>query len=466
MRGKTTHVVFSDSRIAETPVLYQYDYGQQLVFDNITLPAQYEVIFSNGAIEDGKAVIATTNTVTIPDEYLLNGKNIMCWVFLHETETDGETEYVVRIPVRPRSRRSDEEPTPVQLSEIEQTMAALSAGVSHVDAVSAEIDSKLITAEQLQELLKRVQDLENVGMRIGTGITLRNKSVEDDVVRFSEFSVHIDDYIAVVFCVSLPSGKTAADYPNAYMTLSDVDDKFDPETTYPLSEAFVRDDGKYEFSVPIMSLAFADMITPTLHYTEGNEAKTVAGKPSSIEEYVGWAINNVTYQNLQVVKDFMDYGYYAYLYLDSKNQANCTPVTLHFTDEYDYDHYIAMVEDDAPIKQLGVDVRNLATSGQFGSQITLRFGMQVPAGFDIQTATLDGIEIEIPANRVFAIPNITMDNLGQRHTLVVGDSSINNSILGYLYSALTNSTTAEKNFACALLKYRETCQLFGGESNE
>lgn len=35
MNGKTTHALFGGERICETEALYQYDYGQVLVFDDI-----------------------------------------------------------------------------------------------------------------------------------------------------------------------------------------------------------------------------------------------------------------------------------------------------------------------------------------------------------------------------------------------------------------------------------------------
>ena len=59
MNGKVTHCTFSERRICETQPLYQYDYGQMLIFDDIELPESYEVIFSNGAMKDGKIQIGS-----------------------------------------------------------------------------------------------------------------------------------------------------------------------------------------------------------------------------------------------------------------------------------------------------------------------------------------------------------------------------------------------------------------------
>lgn len=125
MNGKTTHAVFGDKRVCETEVLYQYDYGQVLVFDDIDLPETYEVLFSNGVIKDAKTSIGSPEGVSIPDEYLVTGRDVMAWVFLHEDTDDGETEYVVHIPVRPRSRLIDEDITEEEHSIISDLIAVV-----------------------------------------------------------------------------------------------------------------------------------------------------------------------------------------------------------------------------------------------------------------------------------------------------------------------------------------------------
>ena len=116
MNGNTTYISFNGERVTESPQLYQYDYGQILMFDDIELPETYEVLFSNGIPDLAKTVIGTSEGVLIPDEFLLSGRNVMCWIFLHDGEDDGETEYVVRIPVRPRSALSVHEITPAEHS--------------------------------------------------------------------------------------------------------------------------------------------------------------------------------------------------------------------------------------------------------------------------------------------------------------------------------------------------------------
>ena len=105
--------------------LYQYDYGQVLKFMDLTLPAAYEVHFSN--YEHGKSttVVATSNKVVIPDIYFTSGKDIYVWIYLHTGEDDGETEYQVTIPIIKRASISDEQPTTEEETVINQTIAAL-----------------------------------------------------------------------------------------------------------------------------------------------------------------------------------------------------------------------------------------------------------------------------------------------------------------------------------------------------
>lgn len=77
-------------------------------------------------IRDAKTVIGTSEEgVSIPDEYLIHGRDVMAWVFLHDGEEDGETEYVVHIPVRPRSRLIDAEITEKEHSIISDLIAVV-----------------------------------------------------------------------------------------------------------------------------------------------------------------------------------------------------------------------------------------------------------------------------------------------------------------------------------------------------
>jgi len=131
---------FGGLREVATALLWQWDYGQILQIDGLDLPQAFEVHFSNSR-KSGETItqIGTDNQVTIPDMYLTSGADIFAFVFLHDGTDDGETEYVIKIPVRERPEPSDIEPTPVQQDVITEAIAALNSAVTQTgeDAASA-----------------------------------------------------------------------------------------------------------------------------------------------------------------------------------------------------------------------------------------------------------------------------------------------------------------------------------------
>lgn len=128
-----------NSHAAQTEPLFQYDYGQLLKFEGLELPASYEVHFSNSRA-GGKAyrLINEGDTVEIPDGMLLDGRTVYVWIFLHSGETDGETEYIVTIPVIDRSEPYDGEPTPHQKTYIDQMVERMEEISAEVNDISAE----------------------------------------------------------------------------------------------------------------------------------------------------------------------------------------------------------------------------------------------------------------------------------------------------------------------------------------
>ena len=113
---------------------WQYDYGQVLQFDGIDLPEAYQVHFSNEPMT-GESItqIGNADGVSVPDQFFQNGDPIYAWVYLHEGEDDGETVYMVTIPIKKRPQPSEEQPTPVEQSAIDQAIAALNIAVEKAD---------------------------------------------------------------------------------------------------------------------------------------------------------------------------------------------------------------------------------------------------------------------------------------------------------------------------------------------
>lgn len=127
--------------------LYQYDYGQKLKFLNLNLPATYEVHFSNYEHGTATVTVATSNEVAIPDVYLQTGLNIFVWLYLHAGQNDGETEYMLTIPVIRRAAILETEPTSQEQSVITQTLAALNSAASTISASSSAAAQAALDAE-------------------------------------------------------------------------------------------------------------------------------------------------------------------------------------------------------------------------------------------------------------------------------------------------------------------------------
>ena len=149
---KITRAIFGGLRSTTTANLWQYDYGQVLLIEGIELPDWYEVHFSNQERDgEAKGQIGDANGVTIPDEYLTSGDDIYAFLFLHDGETDGETEYKIHIPVKERPLKVPEEPTPVQQDMITEALAALTVGVNRSETAAANAEESETNAKASEE---------------------------------------------------------------------------------------------------------------------------------------------------------------------------------------------------------------------------------------------------------------------------------------------------------------------------
>lgn len=129
MRGNVITMNVADGVLGTDENLFQYDYGQRIVFEGAELPFAYEVHFSNDPDGKTKTSIGDATGVDIPDEFLLTGEDLYVWIYLHDGETDGETEFRGIVPVIARAKPTNQEPTPVQQDTITQAIAALDAAV-------------------------------------------------------------------------------------------------------------------------------------------------------------------------------------------------------------------------------------------------------------------------------------------------------------------------------------------------
>ena len=158
------------SHFTRTRRITQYDYGMVLAFSGIELPVSFEAHFSN-TDETGETItqIGNDQTVAIPDELLLTGLPVYCWVYLHTGETDGKTVYKVTIPVKKRAQPSDLEPTPVQQDAITQAIAALNSAVTQtgqdVESAAASASDASDSAEAAKASMEAARTAEDGAQR-------------------------------------------------------------------------------------------------------------------------------------------------------------------------------------------------------------------------------------------------------------------------------------------------------------
>ena len=156
----------SSARQVTTKPLWQYDYGQALKVEGLSLPEYYEVHFSNENYDgEAKIVMGDSEGVKIPDEYLASGEQIKVWIVLHQGMDDGETVYKISIPVNRRAKPIQDPPT----TEKEQTdLTRAIALLEH--AVSGDVifydDTEVREAIALinETLLNKVDSVEGKGL--------------------------------------------------------------------------------------------------------------------------------------------------------------------------------------------------------------------------------------------------------------------------------------------------------------
>lgn len=174
--GKVIHAVFRGARVCQTEKVWQYDYGHVLKIMGPQLPDSYEVFFSNAPHGTAKKQIGNADGVTMPDEYLETGKPVYAWVFLHEDENSGATEYMSVTPVEGRARGTEARPTPIQQDVITQAIAAANHAVELtaqdvIDANAASLAAVAAqgNAEDAQRLAEAAQTAAESAQRLAEG---------------------------------------------------------------------------------------------------------------------------------------------------------------------------------------------------------------------------------------------------------------------------------------------------------
>ena len=132
------HIVDAIARTPEctTPAVWQYAYGLELRISGVTLPETFELQMCNDGDAHTKTAVGQNGIVLIYDEYLETGKDILCYLFLHDDETDGRTVRKITIPVKHREPPSDLEPTPVQHDAITEAIGAMQAARADIESIA------------------------------------------------------------------------------------------------------------------------------------------------------------------------------------------------------------------------------------------------------------------------------------------------------------------------------------------
>lgn len=144
-------VVFGKGKDTTTSARYRYDYGQIIEVVGTDLPETFEARFSNSPSGESIRVIGTQNKVSVPDELFLSGEPIYCYITVNDSTTDGRTVYLIKIPVKNSTERTDADPTPVEQDIITQAIASLNDAVDktsqNVEITNENAESSMESAE-------------------------------------------------------------------------------------------------------------------------------------------------------------------------------------------------------------------------------------------------------------------------------------------------------------------------------
>lgn len=190
-RGKTITAVFVNERTVATAPLWQRDYGQVLIVKGLPLPLAFETRFSMNGGESKPQIGSTEDgigSVTIPDEFLDDSGVLTAYIFLHEGEDDGETEYVITTRIRPQPEVDNEPVTPVQQDVITQAIAALDNAVE-------------ITTNNAEKSDKSAEDSEAwaVGERKGVPVEDDDETYQNNSKWYSDLSAQHAEHAGYIY---------------------------------------------------------------------------------------------------------------------------------------------------------------------------------------------------------------------------------------------------------------------------
>lgn len=139
---------FLNSRIAKTRSLWKFDNGMILHVSGIELPEYFEIHFANTGDGTTTLVLGHNNEAEIPNDYLATGKEVNAYIYLHTGDADGYTLYHAIIPVKPRPKPNDGEPTKTQEEAIDAAIEALNTSAQEAAESAESAEASAVRAEE------------------------------------------------------------------------------------------------------------------------------------------------------------------------------------------------------------------------------------------------------------------------------------------------------------------------------
>lgn len=128
--------------------LTQWDYGQKLEINGLTLPATFQVHFACKRATEAVVRLGTNNggvgTVAIPDGMLEQDTSIVAWIYV-VGEDSGETIKAIRLPIVARQKPQDfiSAVTPAEQTMLEEFLADVNESMTDtINTLTAHVANK------------------------------------------------------------------------------------------------------------------------------------------------------------------------------------------------------------------------------------------------------------------------------------------------------------------------------------
>ena len=264
--------------------------------------------------------------------------------------------------------------------------------------------------------------------------------------------------IGVNFYVDLPAGDR---FVCESMTF-----EVNGETKEALFDSSARSsEGFYRFTCHVNSIQMADEITPTLHYVQNGELKTLTGEPYSVLAYVREAQRmDFDDKTVALIRALADYGYYVQKYLPAgASHIAMMERPFHSINDTDTARALAAVGNHEITMLRGRKIENASLSLILDSDTAIRLYFTPVAGHDGDAAaTVDGqttfVDTDDSGRFIVEIPDIAANWLARkfdvRLTTENDTTTMKLSVLSYVKLVLENSENeAERNAMTALYDY-------------